>query len=313
MFVVFDFDGTLALIEHRRHHISGPKKDYDAFFDACMNDSPNWPVVHAFHAHFRAGHRVEIWSGRSDIVRDKSEGWLHRLRIGAEHLTRMRPHGDYTKDYVLKEQWLRESNPQPDVIYDDRQSVVDMWRRNGVACFQVAPGDFDRPKLIAPLSADGAILYMLIGPSGAGKSSYASTVFEPEIVLASDKFRTLLCGDFRTQDRNGDVFAAMQNIAAERVRCGVPSVIDATNIKRKDRLAFVDLVPASMWVQYVVIDRPLPEKLATAGWRADVKIGEQSLIERHHEIMQSNLRDILAGDGRANVRVSDLRKLAEAA
>jgi hypothetical protein len=26
--------------------------------------------------------------------------------------------------------------------FDDRQRVVDMWRRNGITCFQVAPGDF---------------------------------------------------------------------------------------------------------------------------------------------------------------------------
>ena len=27
-------------------------------------------------------------------------------------------------------------------VYDDRDKVVAMWRRNGVACFQVAEGDF---------------------------------------------------------------------------------------------------------------------------------------------------------------------------
>jgi predicted kinase len=310
MFVVFDFDGTLALIEHRRHFIAGPKKDYDAFFDACLEDSPNWPVVSAFEAHVRAGHRVEIWSGRSDVVRDKSETWLRRLRIDPTRLTRMRRNGDYTKDYVLKEQWLHASDPRPDLIFDDRQSVVDMWRRNGVACFQVAPGDFDKPKTIAPLSSDAAILHMLIGPSGAGKSSYAAKTFEPEMVLSSDKFRQWLCGDFRVQERNADVFAAMQNIASERVRCGVPTAIDATNIKRKDRLAFVDLVPRNMRIQYIVIDRTLQQKIATAGWRAEVKIGDQSLIERHHAVMQSNVRDILAGDQRANVDVLDLREIS---
>jgi hypothetical protein len=27
-------------------------------------------------------------------------------------------------------------------VFDDRQKVVDMWRDNGIDCFQVAPGDF---------------------------------------------------------------------------------------------------------------------------------------------------------------------------
>jgi hypothetical protein len=36
MFVVFDLDGTLASIEHRRHHLD--RKDWKAFFAACVDD-----------------------------------------------------------------------------------------------------------------------------------------------------------------------------------------------------------------------------------------------------------------------------------
>ena len=28
------------------------------------------------------------------------------------------------------------------MVFDDRQQVVDMWRYNGLTCFQVADGDF---------------------------------------------------------------------------------------------------------------------------------------------------------------------------
>jgi hypothetical protein len=58
---------------------------------------------------------------------------------------RMRPVGDYRDDAVLKEQWLNEARvlgKAPDIVFDDRQRVVDMWRRNGITCCQVAPGDF---------------------------------------------------------------------------------------------------------------------------------------------------------------------------
>ena len=27
-------------------------------------------------------------------------------------------------------------------VFDDRQKVVDMWRKNGLTCFQVADGNF---------------------------------------------------------------------------------------------------------------------------------------------------------------------------
>jgi len=28
------------------------------------------------------------------------------------------------------------------MVFDDRDQVVEMWRANGIPCFQVAPGNF---------------------------------------------------------------------------------------------------------------------------------------------------------------------------
>ena len=58
---------------------------------------------------------------------------------------RMREHRDYTADDELKRGWLiksRDAGRAPDLVFDDRQRVVDMWRAEGIPCFQVAPGDF---------------------------------------------------------------------------------------------------------------------------------------------------------------------------
>lgn len=58
----------------------------------------------------------------------------------------MRPAGDTTPDHELKQSWLlslpNEDRERLMCAFDDRQRVVDMWRRNGVLCCQVAPGDF---------------------------------------------------------------------------------------------------------------------------------------------------------------------------
>ena len=146
MFVVFDLDGTLALNEHRVHHIRGKHRDYDAFFAACVDDLPCWPVIEALQAHACAGHRVEIWSGRSDQVREHSERWLMEIAgISGYRLKRMRRQGDYQPDVDLKRSWLadaRANGGAPDLVYDDRDCVVAMWRAEGVPCFQVAPGPF---------------------------------------------------------------------------------------------------------------------------------------------------------------------------
>lgn len=144
MFVVFDLDGTLALNEHRVHYIREEPRDYDAFYAACTNDVPNAVVTAVFQAHVSAGNHVEIWSGRSDQVREETEHWLRkRAGISSYRLKRMRRAADHRPDVVLKREWLSEARAAgraPDLVYDDRDCVVAMWREEGVPCFQVAPG-----------------------------------------------------------------------------------------------------------------------------------------------------------------------------
>jgi hypothetical protein len=138
-YVIFDLDGTLAVINHRLHLLP----DWDAFFDACDGDEPNWPVIHTYQAIKSAGlHEVQVWSGRSDAVRDKTVVWLERY-LGHVPALRMRRRNNYIADNALKEQWLDELGvASVSCVFDDRDTVVAMWRRRGVACFQVAPGDF---------------------------------------------------------------------------------------------------------------------------------------------------------------------------
>lgn len=59
---------------------------------------------------------------------------------------RMRQQGRYIADDELKQTWLLDAihnrRWRPDIVFDDRDRVVNMWRRNGIQCLQVAPGDF---------------------------------------------------------------------------------------------------------------------------------------------------------------------------
>ncbi len=145
MFIVFDLDGTLALNDHRLHHIRGEVRDYDAFYAACARDQPSPAAIAALRAHYEAGHRLEIWSGRSDQVRTVTEAWLGNHGVNPVLLKRMRPVGDHQPDVELKRGWLREARKNggaPNLVYDDRDAVVAMWREMGVTCFQVAPGGF---------------------------------------------------------------------------------------------------------------------------------------------------------------------------
>lgn len=157
---IFDLDGTIALINHRRPLLESKAQDrWQKFFAACIDDEPNGPVIDTLMALRRSGAECWIWSGRSDEVRSQTVEWLCKHSVfgnptGAlpawpfmhPHRFRMRRAGDYMPDDELKLHWLTEMS-QADrsrlvAVFDDRDKVVAMWRAAGVPCFQVAPGSF---------------------------------------------------------------------------------------------------------------------------------------------------------------------------
>lgn len=141
--VIFDLDGTLADIRHRRHLVQQRPKRWREFFEACVDDVPNEPVIAAYRAFRQSALPCELWifSGRSDAVRPQTERWLAQHVGDYDHL-RMRRDGDYTADEVLKRRWAEPIAHRVLCVFDDRDKVVAMWRSLGIACFQVAEGDF---------------------------------------------------------------------------------------------------------------------------------------------------------------------------
>jgi len=143
--VIFDLDGTLALIEHRRHFVENGNKQWDEFHAACVDDKPNLPVMMVWEALVQAGHDMFIFSGRSDQVRSETEAWLDLWDIVPDQLY-MRKAGDHQPDVKLKLSWLCNMTATERMgilcVFDDRSRVVDMWRINNIVCCQVAEGNF---------------------------------------------------------------------------------------------------------------------------------------------------------------------------
>ena len=143
MKVIFDLDGTLALTEHREHFLTRPsrEKDWRGFYAACDKDEPCHPIIRTLLALWTTGADVEIWSGRSGEVADKTAAWLASHGLG--HIPiKMRAEGDHRHDTVLKAEWLDACDVKPSLIFEDRSRVVEMWRSRGIVCCQVAPGEF---------------------------------------------------------------------------------------------------------------------------------------------------------------------------
>lgn len=149
--VIFDLDGTLALIDTRRKIATkdNGKMDWDKFFDPTYIrlDRPNYPVIDTLKLFSEKGLNIVIFSGRSEVTKEATEEWLDRYNIPFDTL-RMRPTSNefkFMRDDDLKEGWLNELFPDTKdifAVFDDRNKVVEMWRRNGITCFQVADGDF---------------------------------------------------------------------------------------------------------------------------------------------------------------------------
>ena len=172
MNVVFDLDGTLADCTHRLHFIYDKPQDWDSFYRACAVDKPIWPAWNVMQAlimmeqsvdeGFAHRHPIEIWTGRSEgeggEFRELTSEWLYRhFRLMPFNLApyeffnpnyvglRMRPHKNFKPDVDLKRKWLhecREQGKEVDLVFEDREKVVAMWRMEQVKCFQVATGAY---------------------------------------------------------------------------------------------------------------------------------------------------------------------------
>lgn len=158
--VIFDLDGTLALCDHRRHHVETEPKNWDAFFAECDRDTVNEPIARLFRFYRDSPlHRVWILSGRSgtEETERKTLEWLARndlLVEGTYYNTvvgshkgcfHMRQYGDRRPDVEVKLEMIRQHGLTPDnteIVFDDRNCMVNAWRLWGFQCCQVADGDF---------------------------------------------------------------------------------------------------------------------------------------------------------------------------
>ena len=169
--IIFDLDGTLAIIEKRRKLAGSPtgktptpsKMNWDVFFDAdnIKLDEPNIPVIKMAQTFHKDGFKIVIFSGRNDRGFFATKDWLKIHNVPFD-LLGMRPDKFKDKswpiadgnpatpdmrfmpDEILKKAMLDTFVDIDDVflVVDDRDKVVKMWRDLGLNTFQVAPGNF---------------------------------------------------------------------------------------------------------------------------------------------------------------------------
>jgi len=304
--VIFDIDGTLADVQHRLHHLEGTEKSWPAFFEAAVHDEPIEPIVWLARELFRSSNilnhekpfQVLVVTARPDSYREPTLEWLNKHKIFADGALYMRKEGDYRADNIVKQEILQqilEDGYEPFLVVDDRPQVVEMWRAFGLTCLQCAP---DEP-VHTPYTGM-TLLHMMVGPAGAGKSTYVEEHYEPHVVVSTDRIR-LQYNLTQHPDDMARTWKLAHGLIKARLEAGFFTVLDATNLKRKDRLKVLAQVPKGVLVQYVLIDRDYDQKLKSRGWRSE------ELVSKHHKAFKAALPDLQNCDDQPNVMIKDVR------
>ena len=133
--IICDLDGTLSLLNGR--------DPYDA--SSADEDLLNVPVARVLQMAKAQGYKVILLSGREQLYREPTERFLSKHQI-AYDLLLMRTTNDYRKDNIIKKELFQQEIAGKyfiEFLLDDRNQVVDMWRKDlQLPCFQVNYGDF---------------------------------------------------------------------------------------------------------------------------------------------------------------------------
>ncbi|MFB9661302.1 polynucleotide kinase-phosphatase [Glycomyces mayteni] len=135
-------------------------------------------------------------------------------------------------------------------------------------------------------------LVVLIGVSGSGKSTFAATHFKPTQVISSDYCRGLVADDETAQAATGEAFKLLHHIVGTRLRLGLLTVVDATNVQERARAELVDLARSHhVLVDAVVLDVEPSVAAARNRSRPDRDFGE-SVVRRHHRDLKRSLKHL---------------------
>jgi uncharacterized HAD superfamily protein len=138
---IVDIDGTLSDARPRLHFVRPPEgvsRDYEAFHSRCGEDKPIKEMVRLVSALANDSKMIVLVTGRPDTYRDITQDWLDNNGVVYDEL-HMRPAGHNAPAPEFKKgvlDTLRSKGHDVFLALEDQQSVVDMWRANGIHCLQ---------------------------------------------------------------------------------------------------------------------------------------------------------------------------------
>ena len=136
--VIFDLDGTLSDCNHRMHYLDNKPKDFDSFYGAMSDDTVVKPVASMLWS--LSGVSKLILTARPVSYSNITKKWLSKHDL-LSHIQGLYMRPDEQRripDYLYKQSMIDVIRKEYNIllVIDDRDRVVDMWRKNGIYCLQ---------------------------------------------------------------------------------------------------------------------------------------------------------------------------------
>jgi polynucleotide kinase-phosphatase len=130
-------------------------------------------------------------------------------------------------------------------------------------------------------------LVLLVGVSGSGKSTFAARHFLPTQVISSDFCRGLVADDENDQDATRDAFDVLHYIVGTRLRRGLLTVVDATNVQQHARTSLIELAQEhDVLVDAIVLDVPEVVAQERNRQRPDRDFGPHVVARQHRDLQK---------------------------
>ncbi|MEU4342722.1 polynucleotide kinase-phosphatase [Nocardia sp. NPDC023852] len=139
------------------------------------------------------------------------------------------------------------------------------------------------------LSVPELSLVVLVGSTGSGKSTFARKHFRPTAIVSSDSCRGVVSDDENDQAATPEAFALLHHVAGIRLRRGLRTVVDATNVQVRSRQELIALARAhDVLPVAIVLDVPDAVCLERNARRADrADLGVHVVARQQRELRRS--------------------------
>jgi hypothetical protein len=190
-------------------------------------------------------------------------------------------------------QFMRNKVAHPDLLKPDQiTKISDYYEAHRDLIEGDVPG-WNWPRC-------GQSMTLTVGPSGGGKSRWSNE--QGVAIVSSDEIRKETNSDGETPGSQAGIFRRVRASSAKILEEGRDVIVDAMHIEPEHRLRQISIAPPDVGIRYVIIDRPLADKLRDAGWRTG-----RGIVEKYDEVFPAKVAAALDGDGRPEIQIVDLR------